>query len=1003
MEGVTHNIVLEMTGGSTRVLKAKQCDTNSRFVHITLMDGAAPWTIPFECEAYLYVLKPDKTVVFSRCNIIGRNILVAPLTEQTLAVYGTAQCELYIKTADGDIKSQTFQLIIEKMIYDKTAIASANEFNELLETLITIQAAIHRAGDAAQKAEKGATKADTAAELAEESVGMIQTAVDAAGRTEADRTAAEAIRDHIKKEKSSFPGYSKRDSDCQYANAFVGTAAGRGCVLLTDAWTAPAAGITIKGSTHQKATKGTNLLDFEKLAPVTSDVVMTVKDKGYVINIQGASMYTNLRYADDSLIGKTVYMMAEIIKNTSEELAASIQISWIDTDGITQYRDMGKTGSRQVSIPSDVTNVMVKLISNNTKGVVPSNVTFIGARICYADGTEWEEYSGRTESPDNDYPQAIESSGDVPYPDYQNLNKWTIIKPEGIRSIKFDEMKTNSIDYFGISGWEHIYRAFSTVSGREYTLFYDFEFISSEVNGGVMRTIITNEKPTANGAPAELAKDNITIVKDVPLPRHERSITFTATSAVTYVDFCLGSLHDGYQYKINIGSILFVHGSGNPPRQEIQVVSSVGSKNYLKGSRDFATQVIGTAENQRLSGYWSINSGYKTYKDGDFTAISISREGQETVSILNAYSPIIPIDKNMLENGIKISFCMKVDDYNAWDNKKPFIFEIYNSQLTRIIYTDVSMHHTSNPQVIDGEWVCITYERPDLFAGSGSTNIAGFTKYDAAYIGLRFTLFQNGSLHFKMPKLVSGDNDTGVWTPHYDDITPENAGEYRPLYLNKVKLPVSLNGKDGIYDTLQKHNGIWGINRCWRKKTISAVPLGNIGSETGWKNTSFVISGQIPDCKYIEGYNTTANILSDRYTVSTPEQVVSVRNNDSIGIGGSGNARRIYIGPFNHIAKGDKAAFKVWLDANPFEIMYPLEVPEWEPLPDDIQEQFNGLLIYSGEQSAIYTVSDPAPDISIKYVQDTNIIVGRLQAGIPEREADVLAAIDRLKADNNLI
>lgn len=145
---VTQPLQLDLyTATSNEYIKVKQCDTNSRQIQIKLLAGGKTWKIPDSSEIYIYTKKPDGHIVFNPCTIeLPENgLVIAPLTEQTLAASGIAKCELYIKSETSDIKSPTFQLKIEPMIYDSNAIESTDEMGLLGKHLNNIQAAIDRA------------------------------------------------------------------------------------------------------------------------------------------------------------------------------------------------------------------------------------------------------------------------------------------------------------------------------------------------------------------------------------------------------------------------------------------------------------------------------------------------------------------------------------------------------------------------------------------------------------------------------------------------------------------------------------------------------------------------------------------------------------------------------------------------------------------------------------------------------------------------------------------
>lgn len=303
MKGTIQSLSLNMLGGfrADSSICAKQFDTNSRQLRIRLMANSEPWQLPFDCRVYLYVKKPDGTLVFNECGQEGENIVIAPLTEQTLAAAGDAQCELYVQAEDGDIKSQTFCLRIEKAVMNADAVESADEFGALQTRLAEIQTAIATTRDTAAvlqaaitEARESIIRADGAAEAANTAAGSIQVAVDAAEQAQVSKKAARAaadeaegtrvaVRAYVEAEKASFAGYSKGETDRKYANALVNTATGTGSVTMPDAWDAPVKNLLIYGKSKQDAVP-TPEEPQEIRSVVNPVVVSSVSSRNYIRN-----------------------------------------------------------------------------------------------------------------------------------------------------------------------------------------------------------------------------------------------------------------------------------------------------------------------------------------------------------------------------------------------------------------------------------------------------------------------------------------------------------------------------------------------------------------------------------------------------------------------------------------------------------------------------------------------------------------------------------------------
>lgn len=149
------DITLELTGETKRFeVQAKQGDKGTRFVRVSLTNNGAEFEIPSGVTVIANIQKPDRKFCFNECNLEENKVLV-PLTNQALAVAGTAECDIEIRDGGGNLilSSQAFTIEIEKSMRDESAIESSNEFTAL-EKINAAEAARVKAEAARVEAEK---------------------------------------------------------------------------------------------------------------------------------------------------------------------------------------------------------------------------------------------------------------------------------------------------------------------------------------------------------------------------------------------------------------------------------------------------------------------------------------------------------------------------------------------------------------------------------------------------------------------------------------------------------------------------------------------------------------------------------------------------------------------------------------------------------------------------------------------------------------------------------
>ncbi len=184
----------------------------------------------------------------------------------------------------------------------------------------------------------------------------------------------------------------------------------------------------------------------------------------------------------------------------------------------------------------------------------------------------------------------------------------------------------------------------------------------------------------------------------------------------------------------------------------------VGGRNLLLSTKTFTPD-------------WKLDDPVNVENNGECTEINMYTTGSTSNYIKSAYSPFIPIEK-VSGKTITFSFEMMLDKVDDWDLKYPLIFEYFNSDHTkRLAYKDIYYDDT-NLKILsglmkDGEWFKYGFTRG--INGSDVTYSTGSSFDDVGYVRFRLTLFRNGSIRFRKPKLEFGNKATD-WTPAPEDV-----------------------------------------------------------------------------------------------------------------------------------------------------------------------------------------------------------------------------------------
>ena len=408
MQGTIQKYTLNMADGTAlKPLIVKQGDTNSRFARISLVAFKEPWTIPFGCQIHINVRKTDGTYANATCTQEDEHTVLAPITEQMTAVTGTQLGELYFLGSDGDIKTQTFPVVVYEAVMDQARIESSDDFQSLQDALRDVKASTEVADIAAQYAAEQGNSARDGAQRANDAADSIQVAVDAAAAAKVSETNAKTsetaaaqtqqeVTDYVEAQKAAFVGYSQRESDSKYANALTETATGEGGVTVEDAWTAPVLGLEVAGKSEQVVTTGAQLLDFEQCLKEWNSKYTQSNGRVYTVNALGVGFQNPISFS-------------------YEDIKVTLSGKVRDISG-SRYRIelMDSSGNLVGRIDKDTKSITVmasKIRLNFTEGGAGE---YADIMLNAGDtALPYEPYTGGAPSPSPDYPQDIISTGTV--------------------------------------------------------------------------------------------------------------------------------------------------------------------------------------------------------------------------------------------------------------------------------------------------------------------------------------------------------------------------------------------------------------------------------------------------------------------------------------------------------------------------------------------------------------------------------------------------------------
>lgn len=181
---MAYEVVQQVTVDVSRNLPApvvfcKQADNVVRVLQVEILDNKQAYNIPDGFAARLRGTKSDGKRIYLDARAQTANTAEFVLTQNALAAYGRATCEVELSNAAGDVvKTCNLILNVQQTAMDDSAVESTDEFKSLAAAVAGAQAAQKAAEDAANKT---ANDAEKVAQNAEEAKRAAKTASDAAG------------------------------------------------------------------------------------------------------------------------------------------------------------------------------------------------------------------------------------------------------------------------------------------------------------------------------------------------------------------------------------------------------------------------------------------------------------------------------------------------------------------------------------------------------------------------------------------------------------------------------------------------------------------------------------------------------------------------------------------------------------------------------------------------------------------------------------------------------
>ena len=222
---MAYEVVQQVTVDVSRNLPApvvfcKQADNVVRVLQVEILDNKQAYNIPDGFVARLRGTKSDGKRIYLDARAQTANTAEFVLTQNALAAYGRATCEVELSNAGGDIvKTCNLILNVQQTAMDDSAVESTDEFKSLETAKAVAETAAKDAKAAADQTAKDSTAAAKSAAEAKDAAKTATGARDdaqaaqknaadsAAAATQAQQTAKD-LADQAKTSADTAAGYA---------------------------------------------------------------------------------------------------------------------------------------------------------------------------------------------------------------------------------------------------------------------------------------------------------------------------------------------------------------------------------------------------------------------------------------------------------------------------------------------------------------------------------------------------------------------------------------------------------------------------------------------------------------------------------------------------------------------------------------------------------------------------------------------------------------------------
>lgn len=188
MQTYNTDVTLDLSGQNNgAVVYAKQYDSNTRIVTVTILQDGEPFGLTDTNTARVEIRKPDGEQIFNDCTISNGKVIVE-IPQQALTVSGIAELEISLMENSQLISSSVLKLVIEPSVLDDETVKSSSEYLSFYNALMELQPAIEDADEAVTAAEQAVKKAEEAVINSE---NAIETSTSAAQNAQTQAEAAE--------------------------------------------------------------------------------------------------------------------------------------------------------------------------------------------------------------------------------------------------------------------------------------------------------------------------------------------------------------------------------------------------------------------------------------------------------------------------------------------------------------------------------------------------------------------------------------------------------------------------------------------------------------------------------------------------------------------------------------------------------------------------------------------------------------------------------------------